>query len=70
MRTLLVLLIPVLAIVAFFAFGFAAIRRESEVAMHLFSEEGFVRFRIQCILTGSVALLLDLFLIWYLRRRR
>jgi len=69
-KTFLVLLVPVLVIVAFFAFGFATIRGESEVAMHFMTGEDFERLHIRCIFIGIGAVLLDLFLVWHLWRRR
>jgi hypothetical protein len=58
-----------LAIIAFFAFGFLTIRRESEVAMHLFSDEDFSRFRSASLGVGIIATLLELYVFWYLWRR-
>ena len=58
-----------LAVVAFIAFGFLTIRRESEVSMHLFTDEDFARFRATSLAVGIIAVLLDLLLIWYLWRR-
>jgi glucan phosphoethanolaminetransferase (alkaline phosphatase superfamily) len=58
-----------LAIIAFFAFGFLTVRRESEVAMHLFTDEDFARFRSTSLAVGIVAVLLELMVFWYLWRR-
>ena len=69
MKALMLLAAMVLAVVALIALAFATVRRESEVAMHLFSDEQFVRARITFIVIGVAALLLDLFLLWHLWRR-
>jgi len=70
MKPLMILVAVVLAIVAFFAFAFATVRRDSEVAMHLFSDAEFARARITYITVGVVALVLELFVLSRLFRRR
>jgi hypothetical protein len=70
MKPLMMLLALGLPIVAFFAFAFATIRRESEVAMHIFTDEGFLRARIIFITLGGCATVLELFVLSRLLRRR
>ena len=70
MRLLIVFGIVVLSLIAFFAFGCAAVRRSSEVAMHTMTDEDFARARIMFISVGAVASALDLFLVSRLFRRR
>lgn len=70
MKALMILAAVVLAGVAFMAFALATVRRESEVAMHVYSDEEFIRARITFIVVGVSASLLDLFLLWRLWRRR
>ena len=68
MKVLAIICSVVLAIIAFIAFGFLTVRRESEVAMHLFTDEDFVKFRSTSLAVGIVAVLLELIVFWYLWR--
>jgi len=70
MKLLMILLAVALPVVAFFAFALATVRRESEVAMHIFTDEGFIRARITFITVGVVASALELFVLSRLLRRR
>jgi len=70
MKLLIILGILVLSVVAFLAFGCATVGRDSEVAMHTMTDEGFARARIMFISVGAVASVLDLFLVSRLFRRR
>lgn len=70
MKPLLIFVAVVLAVVAFFAFAFATVRRDSEVAMHLFSDEEFARARVTYITVGVVASVAELFVLSRLLRRR
>jgi hypothetical protein len=68
MKPLIILAAILLADIAMLAFGFATIRRESEVASHIFTDEGFARFRLISIWVGAAASLLDLLLLLKLYR--
>ena len=69
MKILAIIFSVGLAIIAFFAFGFLTIRRESDVATHLFTNEDFARFRSASLAVGIIAVLLELVVFWYLWRR-
>lgn len=66
----MILVAVVLAIVAFFAFAFAIVPRDSEVAMHLFSDAEFARARITYMTVGVIASVLEVFVLSRLLRRR
>jgi len=68
MKALIILTVILLAGVAFLAFGFATVRRESEVALHIFTEDGFARFRMVSITVGAAASALDFLLLLKLYR--
>jgi hypothetical protein len=70
MKTLLIFGAVVLAAVAFLGFGFASTRRESEVSLHIFTDEGFARFRLISVMVGVVASILACFLLFRLFRLR
>ena len=68
MKALIILTAVLLAGIAFLAFGFATIRRESEFALHFLTDEGFARFRMISITVGAVASALDFLLLLKLYR--
>lgn len=68
MKALIVLGIFILSVAAFVAFGCATVRRDSEVATHTMTDQGFTRTRIMFISVGVVASALDLFLVTLLLR--
>ncbi len=68
MKAFIIVMVLVLVAVAFMAFGLVTIRRESEVAMHIFTDEGFIRFRIISIMVGAAASLIDSLLLLKLYR--
>ena len=71
MKALMVGAIVVFAGVASVAFACATVQRDSEVAMHFVrDDEQFIRERINFIIVGTAALLLDTYLVWRLWRRR
>ena len=72
MKASMVLAAVVLALVALMAFALATVQRESEVAMHVYTDEDFIRARITFIVVGVGAALLDLLLmrrLWRCRNR-
>jgi hypothetical protein len=70
-KTLLIFGAVVLAAVALLGFGFASTRRESEVSLHIFTDEGFARFRWISVMVGVVASVLACFLLFrFFRLRR
>ena len=66
----MIIAIPVLALIAFFAFCMAAVSPESEVVTHYLTHEEFVRTRAVSIVVCILAVSLDLVLIWRLFMRR
>ena len=66
MKALMSIICLLLAAVAVIAFGFLTIRRESEVAMHIFTGEGFVRFRMISAVVGVAASVLECWFVWKL----
>jgi hypothetical protein len=66
MKLLISTICLVLAAVAVIAFGFLTIRRESEVSMHIFTDEGFARFRMISAVVGVAASLLECWFVWKL----
>jgi hypothetical protein len=68
---MLTVALVVLALVGFVAFSLAMVSRDSEVAAHIFSDEGFIRFRVISTVIGVSAFLADGFLLLqHLRMRR
>jgi magnesium-transporting ATPase (P-type) len=63
-----VLAVLLLAFIATFAFAVVGLRPDSEVTMHLFSDEQFVRARPICAAIGIVASILALSLVGWLWR--
>ena len=66
MKLLMSIICLLLAAVAVIAFGFLTIRRESEVSMHIFTDEGFVRFRMISAVIGVAASVLECWFVWKL----
>ena len=67
-KFLLIFAVAILALVATLAFGLATVSGSSEVALHIFTDEDFVRFRTTSILVGALAAALDCFLLVRLYR--
>jgi hypothetical protein len=70
MRALMIIAVPILALVAFFAFCMAAVNPESEVVTHTMTQEQFAKVRVISIVVCALAVLGDLVLIWRLFMRR
>jgi hypothetical protein len=62
----MIIAVPILALVAFFAFCMAAVNSESEAVTHTMTQEQFAKVRVISIVVCAVAALGDLVLIWRL----
>ena len=70
-RAAMIVAVVIFAVVAFVAFGCATVRRDSEVVLHLLiTDEEFYRDRMNFILVGSAASLVDCLLLLRLCRRK